>query len=440
MASFLTRRDGFWHFARRVPTEFAALDPRGVVKQSTKIKIADDRNGAKAAGVAEQMNAVLEGYWKGLVEGKAAEAQDRYDAARKRARAMGLEYAPAANVADMPLADILARVERLMEEKAVGETDRARGIRAAVLGGEELPKILLSELFTKFEDQVTADLTDLSPDQRRKWRNPKVRALTNLITVIGDKPITQITTNDALDFSEWWQARVVDEDLNPGTANKDMGHIGRMIFVVNKRYRLGIGKVFDGMRLEGGIENSRPPYDPVYVQTKILAPGALAGLNSDARRVVFLIAGAGLRPSEAVNLNRKTINLENEIPFVSVVPEGRRLKTPQSRRDVPLCGVALEAMRAQPDGFPPYHDNSATLSATVNKFLGEHDLRQGGDRTLYSLRHTFKDRLTEADAEDSMIDALMGHKETGSKYGAGPSLKLKLKFVHRIAFTPPRDV
>ncbi len=440
VSRFLTRRDGTWHFARRVPAEFAALDPRGVIKQSTKVKIVDDRNGIKAGAVADRMNEVLESYWRGLVEGKAAEAQRRYDEARRRARAMGLEYVPAAALAERPSAEVLERLERLLAERATGTGAAARATRAAVLGGEAPPVILLSQLFEKFEAQVEAELTDLSPDQKRKWRNPKKRAADNLIKVIGDKAITDITPTDALDFSEWWQARVIEEDLHPDTANKDMGHLSRMLFTMNKRLRLGLGKVFDGMRLEGGVENTRPPFDPVYVQKTLLAPGALAGLNDEARRVVFLVADTGLRPTEAVNLNRKTIILDADIPHVRVLPDGRRMKTPQSQRDVPLVGAALAAMKAQPDGFPQYHDKGAGLSATVNKFLDENNLRQGGDRTLYSLRHTFKDRLTAVEAEDSMIDALMGHKETGSKYGTGPSLKLKLKYLHRIAFKPPAEV
>jgi integrase len=436
MSDFLLRRDGFWHFQRRVPNEFADLDGREIVRQSTKIRVADDPKGVRAGEVAKQQNRILETYWKGLIDGKVDDAEAFYNAARAAQKSMGLSLVSAADLAQQPLHALAGRIHTLAKMDRVDDKVAV----AAALGGISQPVIKLSELFDRFEHQVTADMTDLSPDQKRKWRNPKVRAVANLIRVIGDKPITEITHNDALDFSEWWQAKVKDDGVNPGTANKDMGHITRMIFVVSKRHRLGIGKVFEGMRLEGGVESSRPPFDPEYVQKRILAPGALAAMNDEARRVVFLIAGTGLRPTEAVNLNRKTIVLDVDIPHVKVIPDGRRMKTSQSQRDIPLVGVALAAARAQPDGFPRYHDSGAELSATVNKFLSEHDLRQGGDRTLYSLRHTFKDQLTAVEAEDSMIDALMGHKETGSKYGTGPSLKLKLKFLHLIAFSAPPAV
>jgi hypothetical protein len=44
MPDFLTRRHGTWHFVRRVPTEFAPFDRRGIVKHSTKVRIAEDRS------------------------------------------------------------------------------------------------------------------------------------------------------------------------------------------------------------------------------------------------------------------------------------------------------------------------------------------------------------------------------------------------------------
>ena len=42
MADYLVKRDGVWRFVRRVPAEYAALDKRGIVQHSTKIRIADD--------------------------------------------------------------------------------------------------------------------------------------------------------------------------------------------------------------------------------------------------------------------------------------------------------------------------------------------------------------------------------------------------------------
>jgi len=64
-------------------------------------------------------------------------------------------------------------------------------------------------------------------------------------------------------------------------------------------------------------------------------------------------------------------------------------------------------------------------------------LRPTKDHTVYSLRHSFKDMLIAAEAPDSLIDSLMGHRTGKPKYGKGPPLELKLKFMQSIAFTAP---
>lgn len=433
---FLTKREGIWHYVRRVPLGFSDLDKRTFVRQSTRIRVADDPRGAKARKAADRINAEVEAYWRGLVDGQSAEAKRRYEAARRRARTFGFDYTLASDVAERPFSEVLARIETLVLHKAVDE----EGAVAAVLGGESPPAIMLSGLFGEFEAMVQASIKDLSPDQVRKWRNPKRRAIANLIEVIGDKPITGVSRNDALDFRTWWQDRVLAEGVEIGTANKDIGHLNKMFRTLDRSMRLGLGPVFGDLRIEGESTNSRVPFDVEFVQREILKDGALAGLNEEARRVLYLIAETGLRLSEAANLNETTIKLDAEVPHVMVRPDGRRMKTEQSAREIPLVGAALKAMQAHPHGFPRYRDRSASLSATLNKFLSENGLRPTFDHSAYSLRHTFEDRLTAVEAPEKLIANLMGHKYSRPKYGSGPSLKQKLEWLQRIALTSPEIV
>jgi hypothetical protein len=125
------------------------------------------------------------------------------------------------------------------------------------------------------------------------------------------------------------------------------------------------------------------------------------------------------------------------IPHVRIMADGRRLKTEDSEREIPLVGVALKALTLRPRGFPKYRDKATALSATVNKFMLENGLRPTLDHSVYSLRHSFKDRLVAVETPDSLIDSLMGHKTYKPKYGRGPSLELKLKFLEMIAFPSP---
>lgn len=433
---YLMNRDGIWHYVRRVPLAFSEIDKRKFVRQSTKIRVADDPRGARARRAVDAVNKAVEEYWRGLAEGQAAESKRRYDAARKRARMFGFDYAPAEEAAARPFLEVLARIERAMG----GTVREDPGAVAGILGTESPPEITLSLLFDEYEKLETASIKDLSEDQKRKWRNPKKRAISNLLSVIGDKPIHRISRGDALDFRQWWQDRVLEEGVEIATANKDIGHLNRMIRTVDRRHRLGIPPIFADLRIEGEQEGQRQAFPAEFVQNVLLAEGAFEKLNPEARRAIFVMVETGLRLSEIVNLTPDTIFLDHAVPHIQVKPDGRRMKTPQSERDTPLVGVALLALRAQPQGFPRYRDNAATLSATVNKFIAENRLRPTPDQTLYSLRHTFEDRLTAVECPEKLTAALMGHKFHRPRYGKGPSLEQKLEWLQRIAFRPPSIV
>lgn len=113
----------------------------------------------------------------------------------------------------------------------------------------------------------------------------------------------------------------------------------------------------------------------------ILAPGKLDALNADARDVMLVFMETGARPSELVNLRKDQIRLLAAIPHIRVEvlerddnAPGRELKTEQSERDIPLVGLALDAMRRHPDGFARHFDKGDNLSATLMKHLKRHKL------------------------------------------------------------------
>lgn len=433
MPDFLTRRDGTWHFVRRVPLEFAGLDARGIVRHSTKVKVRDDRTGRRATRIAEKLNGELEAFWQAAAHGPAREQAERYDATRQFARTLGFEYVANEQLLQFPIERLLERLETLVSKSVVDKPVA----RAAALGTEKRPVPMLSKLFEEFEALVADEIKDFSPEQLRIWRTGRIRAVAQFVDCVGDKPVTDVTDNDALDYVEWWRGRIVTGDALPKTANKGIGQLSRMLKDVSVRRRLSIPDIFKGLRLRGETENARVPYDAEFIQNKLLASGALDGLNEEARHVLYVVADTGLRPSEVVNLTEAAICLDAAIPHVKILPEGRRLKTEDSAREIPLVGAALAAMRRQRRGFPRYRDKSSHLSSTLNKFLGENGLRPTKDHSVYSLRHSFKDRLIAAEAPDSLIDGLMGHKTYKPKYGKGPSLELKLKFLSAIAFRPP---
>jgi integrase len=433
MPDFLTRRNGSWHFARRVPTEFAHLDRRGVVKHSTKIRIASDRAAVRASRVAERFNSSLEQYWRSLADKDSRDGVNSYNEARRRARKLGFDYVENAQLVAAPTGERLARLETLVANDLVNDKEA----REAVLGLKKKPIFKVSKIFEEYEVETKDQVLDLSPDQLRIWRNARKRVVDSFVSVVGDKLITELTIEDAIDFRNFWRDRVVQEGIAAKTANREIGQLSGMIKELNILRRLGLPELFKGLRLKGEVDKEPTPYDTKFIQDSLLADGALDGLNEDARYIIYVIADTGLRPSEVVNLNRKTIHLNAKIPYVSVLPDGRRLKTDDSLREIPLVGVALAALKMRPEGFPRYRDNSSTFSATANKFLLENGMRPTEAHTVYSLRHSFKDRLIAIEAQDSLIDSLMGHDTYKPKYGKGPSLELKRKYLQRIAFRAP---
>jgi integrase len=426
---YLTIRNGVWHYHRRVPVDYAHLDKRGDIRLSTKIKVANDRAGTKAGRIAARLNATQEAYWRGLADNKASEARQVYADAVKLARSLGLDYLPPSTWAQHPIGEVLARVETVAVEGRMANP----GLRKAILGGIAKPEIRLSALFTEYEATQRTKNSKMSPDQLRKWSSAKKRAVEILVEQKGDKALHELSRDDALSYADWWEDRVIAGEVNAGTANKNISHIGGMIRAVTKRLQLRLDNVFAGTRIEGGRDGNRKPFELEFIRNVIL--GQLADLNDEARDVVYVIMETGARPSEIINLSKARIVLDAPIPFIRIKAEDRLLKTEHSERDVPLVGMALDAMKRHPDGFPRYFDKGSNLSATLMKHFKTRKLLPSDRHSIYSFRHSFKDRLKAVETPEELIDEMMGHATDKPKYGDGYGLKLKAKYLQAIALT-----
>lgn len=421
-----------------MPKEVSHLDRRGSIRETTGVEIARDKKGKRAAGVVKGLNRAAEAYWQALKRGEAGEAKAIYDAACLRARALGFPYLSSTQLAQRPVEDILIRLE------ALRKSDQVEKDAAALLGGAEKPRMRLSELLDEYEALTRSSRANHSRNQLRKWRDSYARAIANLTEVLkrkyphdqrkGDLFLEEITRDDALDFVDFWQDRIAVEGLHVRTANRDIGGLNSMFTLVDQRKRLGLSNPFTGLRLRGGVDRKRPPFKADFVRDRILAPGALGDLNAQAQDILRLLAIYGLRPSEACNLIEETIFLETPVPYIAITGAGRSLKTNNSERELPLFGEAHEIMKRNPQGFPRYRDKSDALGAILMKTLAAKGLLPTPQHSVYSLRHTFKDRLREVGAPEELIDRLMGHKTDKPDYGEGHSIRLKLQWLKKIQF------
>lgn len=323
------KRAGTWYLKRRVPKEFAHLDRRDPVRLSTEIAVVDDPRGVRARRVVEQLNMQLEAYWRGLRDGQSAEAKARFEAAQKRARALGFTYQTASELRDAGrIEDVLSRVELLLDRNLVdSELDVT-----AVLGGEARPRFRVSDLPGEYEKLEAANLATYSEKQRRRWRNPKIKAVNNLTEALGgqDKYLDELTRADAITFREWWQVKLANDGLEIGTANKDFGHINKMHRELDMKHHLGLPPVFARMRMAGETTGSRAAFSPEQ-SVAIVLSSELDRMKDEARDICLIVAETGMRPSEICGLLPHHIHVDAPIPFVQITPEHRQLKIATER-------------------------------------------------------------------------------------------------------------
>ena len=404
----ITLRNNTWYIRRRVPTRYASVDERTMVHLSLHT---DSRSIAEGKWRAIWDNQVEA--WEAKLAGDTADAEKRHAAAVELAKVKGFRYLPTREVLDLKTEDILARVEASADAQDA----------AALLGTVGKPKIRVSKALEMYWDLAKDKTLQKSSDQIRRWKNPRIKAIKNFVRVCGDKPIDEITRDDMLDFRDWWLDRLESKTHTAGSANKDLGHLSGVLKLVNSKKRLGLAlsPLLSELSFLEGAQNRRPPFSTNWIRTKLLAKGALSGLNNEARCVLLAMINTGARPSELTTLNETTIDLKSTVPSISVKPDGRDTKSPNAIRQIPLLGVSLAAMQECPNGFPRYFDKPG-LSATINKYLEAHGLKETEDHTLYCLRHSFEDRMLEAGIDVRIRKDLMGHSKDGVVYGKGASL------------------
>lgn len=422
----IKRRNKTFHLIRRVPKRYQPVEPRAVVW----ISLHTDSETVARQKAPTAWSHMIEA-WEARLAGDSADAERRFEAARELAQVRGFRYLTADRVAKLPHAELLERVEAIPTRK--GEPDEIEA--AAVLGGATEPGITVERALELFWTMAKDRTLGKSEDQLRRWKNPRIKAIRNFVDVVGNKSIADITADDMLDFRDWWLDRLASEDLAANSANKDLIHVADTLKTVNKMKRLGLTLPVGNLTIKDGKKHKRerPPFSPEWIKTRLLASGVLDGLNTEARCIVLGMVNTGYRPSEAAGLLPEHIRLDHDIPHISIEPVGRQLKTDQSKRVIPLVGVSLDAFRQCPKGFPRYQESSASLSATVNKFLRENGLLETPDHVLYSLRHSFEDRMLAAGVDERIRRDLFGHRLDRERYGAGATLEHKRDILQAIA-------
>lgn len=426
MTTYLRKRGKKFHFRKRVPKDFQKLFQNDVVQVplGTDSKII-------ALQRAGNFNLILEDFWKELASLGKNEASQKFHDLVKMAKVHGFQYMPKKElVNEAPLSEFINRLNSadIIEDNEMKEV---------VLGGAayKTPTVTISKARDEYFNYEQGNLIGFSENQIRKWKNPRKKAVKNFVKVIDNKPLSEITRQDILDFRAWWINRIDTEDMAVNTANKEFGFIRKIMnaAVDNHALNISVDALFKGISLKRVEKSRRHPFPVKFIQNVLLKPQS--SLNTEAQLLVFAMADTGARIGELTGLEEEDIILDAEIPHIKIRPNRTRaLKTPQSERDLPLVGASLYAFKELDGPFKRYHGKPDLISSTINKYYRENKLFPSKSHSLYSLRHSFEDRLTAVEPPDKVQAALMGHKYIRPRYGDGPSLEQKRLWLDKIAF------
>lgn len=419
------KRGSTLYLRKRVPKRFEPVEDRKFIWLSLHT---DSEMVAKAKH-NQIWNNMLEA-WEAKLDGSNSEGEGRMKAARELAAKRGFRFMSADKVASLPLDELVRRVEAVRMRN--GTPDKLEA--AAILGGARAPRMTVSRALEAYWKIARSKTLNKSADQVRRWENPRRKAVSNFVAAMGDLDLSEITTRDLHSFKDWWVDKIEAEGLTANSANKDFTHLTSMLRDVAMVEEIKLSFETKGLAIKETENRTRPPFSTEWLRKKVLADGALNGLNGEARAILLGMVNTGYRPSEGAMLTRDQIILEANVPHIKIEPvNGRQLKTIHSKRIIPLCGVSLEAFRAYPDGFPRYAD-SPSLSDTINKFLRENGLLESPKHSLYSLRHSMEDRMLAAGFDERIRRDILGHSLQRERYGAGAQLVHVHELISAIAF------
>jgi site-specific recombinase XerD len=242
----------------------------------------------------------------------------------------------------------ISQLAALVEAVALGGQGSAITCRAeAAARAARLTEVL--ELYV--ERVALRDLVNKSADQRRAWRQVLDRAVKNFLHVADGRQIGAIGREDAMMFYVWWGQRLKPKfggrALTSASANREFGALRKLY----REYFEYFGEIddvnpFKGLSFKRMPSAKAPPFDDRWVRDRILEPVALGHMRQEARRLIYVLIETGAKTSEIANLTTDDIILSADAPFIKIRPrKDREPKTHSSIREIPLVGVALEAMR-----------------------------------------------------------------------------------------------
>ena len=261
------------------------------------------------------------------------------------------------------------------------------------------------------------------------------RAINYLFAAVGDKYLTDYTRADANALRDFLIKRGL-----VNTSVKRNFEVVRAIFnLAEREHALDIKNPFANVLLINIKAGSvRPPLrlEEIYKLQRLCRKH-----DDEMRWLIALLSDTGIRLSEACGLLISDIDVDANVPFISIQPhQWRSLKTVSSKRTVPLVGASLWSAKrivsnatsefAFPRYCSPKGHKADSASNALNKWMRPH-LQKGG--VIHSFRHSMRDRLREVECPSDIIDQIGGWRSAGvgQSYGQGYSLKVMHKWLSK---------
>ncbi|SCX32054.1 hypothetical protein DSM25558_5371 [Agrobacterium sp. DSM 25558] len=148
----------------------------------------------------------------------------------------------------------------------------------------------VSDIWKLYLQHNEAGLTGMSPNQMRKHKISRERAIRYFNDFIGDRELHSIDRADTIRFRDWWVRKIKDEKLKASSANRSFADIAGMHDIIDDGLHTQFHKAWEKIRIkETNATNldKRPPFPLHGSKKKILAPGALDGLNAEGKAIII---------------------------------------------------------------------------------------------------------------------------------------------------------
>ena len=269
----LWNRDGMFSARFRVPKRY-----KNLVNRTFFVESLGTDSEADALVLAAAVKSRVMADWALLAGGSAHQtATARWQGLKDIARSAGHRRMTAPEIAEAPIEEIRGRIDVLRKNPAPD-------LVAALLDPGAPPQDMLSQLLDLSERSLYRQRKNKKKSEGKMvlWRQTRRRAIGNFIAALaardggsGDKPIAKIDSEDAWELHDWWEKKVEQDNLIPGTANKDFYYIGSMI---SDYYRLIKNRQpprpFAGVTMDESDteERHRLPLPIEWIEETLIAP------------------------------------------------------------------------------------------------------------------------------------------------------------------------